>query len=114
MARTARTVQQMSRAGLAPSYVAVDNTNGETVPNNGTTFIHVKNTGGSPCTVTVGTPGTQDGLAVADLTFSVPATTGDRMAGPFPAGIYTQSDGNIYVDFSTGTSVVAAYINVPS
>lgn len=112
MARTARTVQQISRSGLAPAYTAADNTNGETIPNNGTTFLHVKNTGGGACTVTISIPGQVDGQAVASRTVSVPATTGDRMIGPFPTGTYNQSGGVVNVDYSTGTGVTAAAINL--
>lgn len=112
MARSARTVQSTSRAGLAETFSAADNANGETIPNDGQTFLHVKNTGGGACTVTVATPGTIDGLAVADLTAVVPATTGDRLIGPFPPGAYTQADGNIYVDYSTGTGVTVAAVRL--
>lgn len=114
MARTARAVQEINRAGLAETFTAADNTNGETIPNDGRTFLHVKNTGGGACTVTVATPGQVDGLAIADLTATVPATTGDRLIGPFPPGIYTQADGNVYVDYSTGTGIAVAAVRLPS
>jgi hypothetical protein len=70
-------------------------------------FLYVKNASGSPITVTIDTPGLVDGLAIANLTVSVPATTGERMIGPFPPGIYNQADGNVYVDWSSVTSVTA-------
>lgn len=107
MARTTINAQQIVRTGLASALAAVDQPNGNQFANDGMSFLYVKNGSGSPITVTVGTPGNVDGLAIADLTVSVPATTGERMIGPFPPGIYNQSDGNVYVDYSSGTSVTA-------
>jgi hypothetical protein len=112
MPAAARTPQVISRTGLAEAFTAADNANGETCPNNGNLFLHVKNTGGGSCTVTVTTPGTVDGLAITDLTVVVPLTTGDRMIGPFPTGTYNDSSGNISVAYSTGTGVTAAYVQL--
>lgn len=52
-----------------------DTTNGDTVPNGGTTVLFMNNTAGSSGTVTVQTTSTVDGLAVSDRTFTVPANT---------------------------------------
>lgn len=113
MPATARTVQQMSRAGLAPSYSAPDAVNGESIANNGQTFLHVKNTGGAACTVSFDLPNQVDGQTPPDKTVSVPATTGDRMIGPFPIGQYNDSNGNLGVTYSTATGVTVAAINLP-
>ena len=43
----------------------------------GRTVLRVKNTNASPRTLTIETPITVRGLAVADATFNIPATTGD-------------------------------------
>jgi hypothetical protein len=112
MPATTRTPQVISRLGLAEVFTAADNTNGESCANNGNLFLHVKDTGGGACTVTVTTPGTVDGLAITDLTVVVPPTTGDRMIGPFPTGLYNDSSGNITVGYSTGTGVTAAYVQL--
>lgn len=111
MARTALTVQQIARSGLAPSYTAA-NAAGHSVQNNGRVFLHVKNAGGSICNVTIETPGTVDGLAVADRTVAVAATTGDAMIGPFPENVYDQADGTINVDFDQVTSVTVAALRL--
>lgn len=117
MARTALTVQSIIRNGLAPSFGAA-NVDGHAVPNDGKTWIEVKNAGGSPITVTIQTPGTVDGMAVADRTVVVPATTGDRMIGPFPPNQYNQISGSdvgtVYVDFSAVTSVTVAAFTMES
>lgn len=114
MPATARTPQVISRLGLAEAFTAADNTNGETCPNNGNMFLHVKNTGGGACTVSIAKSGipTIDGDATVAKTVVVPITTGDRMIGPFLPGIYNDSSGNINVTFSTGTGVTAAYVQL--
>ena len=107
MARTEITPQQIVRTGLASALATPDLANGNQFVNDGQCFLYVKNASGSPITVTIDTPGTVDGLAIANLTVSVPATTGERMIGPFPPGIYGQADGKVYVDWSSVTSVTA-------
>jgi hypothetical protein len=112
MARTALSVQEIVRTGLDPSYEAA-NTDGESVANDGRTFVHVDNASGGSINVTVVHPGTVDGLAVADLVVAVPAGE-DRMIGPFPARFnQTGSDaGKLYVDFSAVASVTVAALRV--
>lgn len=107
MPRISISAQQIVRTGLASALAAVDQPNGNQFANDGMCFLYVKNGSGSSINVTISTPGNVDGLAVADLVVAVPATTGERMIGPFPPGIYNQSDGNVYVDYSSGTSVTA-------
>mgnify|MGYP005823896815 CR=1 FL=1 len=109
--RTALVPQQITRAGLAPAFSAAV-ADGHSVANDGHVFIEVKNASGSAVTVTVQTPGMVDGLAIAELQVSVPATNGDKMIGPFPPGIYNQADGTIYVDFSAVTSVTVAALRM--
>lgn len=113
MARTALTVQPVSIAGLAPAYTAADQPNGHEFVNDGNMLLHVKNTGGGACTVTLQTPAVVSGVAVSDPTVSVPATTGDRMIGPFDPTIFNQAGGLVYVDLSTGTGVTLAAIKLP-
>jgi hypothetical protein len=112
MPATTRTPQVISRTGLAEAFTAADNTNGETCQNDGLLFLHVKNTGGGACTVSVAIPNLVDGQTVPSKTVVVPATTGDRMIGPFPTGQYNDSSGNIGVGYSTGTGVTAAYVHL--
>jgi len=108
MARTALTVQTVSRTGLNPSYTSA-NADGHSVASEGEkTFLHVKNASGGSINVTVQTPGTVDGLAISDLIVAVPAS-GERMIGPFPIGYYTTS---LLVDFSSVTSVTVAALKV--
>lgn len=111
MARTALVPQQIVRTGLTPVFTAA-NVLGHSVANDGHVMLEVKNGSASPINVTVQTPGTVDGLAISELVVVVPATSGDKMIGPFPPGIYNQPDGTIYVDFSDVTTVSVAAVRM--
>ena len=89
MARTALTVVQASRGGVASPVAANgDSSNGHVVKNTGRTIVTVNNADGSnPHTVTFVIPGTVDGQAVADRTVSIPASA-SREFGQFPTEIY--------------------------
>lgn len=78
------------------------------IRNDGKTFIHMKKTGLDACTVTFTTPGTVSGLAIADPTATVGATTGDVLMGPFPPSIYNDGNGDLNLTFSDekGLSIV--------
>lgn len=112
MARATLTPQEVSRAGLTHTFAAVDAANGNEFVNDGKSVLYVKNAGVGSINVTASTPGTVDGLAVADLVVAV-ANGVNKMIGPFPPGIYNQSDGKVYVDWSGGSSVTAAVIRLP-
>lgn len=99
--------QEIVRTGLAPSYTgSLSTSNTYQVSNDGHVFLHVKKTGAGACNVTVQTPGQVDGLDIADLVVSVPATTGDKLIGPFPVSVYGST---LNVTFSeiTGLTVAA-------
>jgi hypothetical protein len=103
------TKQAITNTGLAPSYIPATNAPGDNFTPDQDTFLHVKNGGGSAITVTVATPGTAPGgLAIADVSVSVPATS-ERMIGPFPAEQYADPAGtpagNCFVTYSGITSV---------
>lgn len=112
MARTALTVQNVALTGLAVSYVAA-NADGHAVANDGNVALHVKNTGGGACTVTVTATGKMAGVSLVNPAVSVPATTGDRMIGPFDTTEFNQMDGSVYVDYSTTSGVTVAAIRLP-
>lgn len=82
------------------------------VRNNGVTLLLFEKTGAGACTVTVQTPATVGGLAVAERTFTVPATTGDVIAGPFPPRVYNDTAGDLRFTLSeiTGLTVAAIII----
>lgn len=87
---------------------SLSTSNTYTVPNDGRVLLHFKKSGAGACTVTLVTPITTDGLAVADATFSVPASTGDVMIRGLRAETYTDpSTGLLTFSLSeiTGLSV---------
>jgi len=110
MARTEITYQQVVRTGLEQTYAAAV-ADGEKFSNDGRMFLHVKNGAAAPITVTVQTPGTVDGLAVAEQVITV-TNAEERMIGPFPPGIYNQSDGMVYVDYSSVTTITKALLRL--
>lgn len=108
MARTDLAVQQIDADGLTPAYTAAI-ADGHAFPNDVGTFVHVKNGGAGAVNVTVPTPSTRDGLAVADRTVTV-AAGAEAMIGPFPSRTYDQADGKVHVDYDVVTSVTVAVL----
>jgi hypothetical protein len=107
----ALTTQAIIRAGLTPSFASAAG-GGDTFNPDLDTYLRVKNASGSSITVTVVTPRTDPvGNAVADTTFTVPATTGDVIAGPFPAEIYADPvTGVANITYSGVTSLTIAVL----
>lgn len=84
-------------AGLVPAYTAAAAS--DTFAPTDRTLLFVKNSNASTRTITVTTPRTAaGGLAVADYSGTVGATTGELMMGPFPA--------QDYADPTTGLATV--------
>lgn len=99
--------QQMTDSGLAAAYSAVAASDTVDI-SNGRTFLHVKNGGGSADTVTLVTPGTVSGLAIADRSINVPAGS-ERLIGPLDPGLYGSI---VTVQHSFLTSVTAAAVTI--
>lgn len=110
MTRTALTVQQIDRDtnGLAATYPAPSTTELSIPNNDGRMFLDVRNTGATTQTVTVQTPNTVAGLAVAEYVATIPPTTGIQVIGPFPTSAFNQSDNAVYVDLSASTTMTVA------
>ena len=85
--------------------------------NDGRTFLFLIG-GTADCILTVQTPGTVDGLAVDDISFTVPLGVGTefRIMGPFPPSVYNQSDGYVYIDWADADilNVKVAVIRMPA
>jgi len=105
---TALTVKDVVQAGLnTASMSSPDGTNGNKFSADGRTFLRVKNTGTQKI-VTIETAGTVKGMAIADPTFTIPATTGDVLIPILPE--YYQpgtQDVFVTVDSVTGVNVDA-------
>lgn len=105
------TVQALAKeVGMVPTYGAVAAS--DEFPNDGKTFLHVKNGGASPDTVTITTPATASGIAIADPTVVVTNGT-EKMIGPFDPTLFNAADGNVDVAHSYTTTVTCAVIRMP-
>lgn len=113
MADVRLTVQKCTPNGITPTNTgSLSVANTYQVRNDGKTFLHVINGGGTECNVTIDTPGNVGGLAIAQQTVAVPATTGDVMIGPFPPAIYNDPSGDLNVTFDFITSVTVATVQL--
>lgn len=101
---TALTVKKIPQAGKDISTLQTpDGTNGNKFAANPQTLLRVKNTG-TQKTLTIETPGTVSGLAIADAVFTVPATTGDTLVPMLPE-YFQPGTHEVYVSFDTVTGV---------
>lgn len=108
MADRRLTPDEAAVAGVAPTVVS-DLSTSDTyqVKNDGSVVLRFAKTGSGACTVTMVTPGTVSGYAIADPTATVPASTGVRYCGPFPTAVFSNSSGDMEFTVSevTGLSV---------
>jgi hypothetical protein len=105
MARATLTVQTVAQAGITPSLTAADVGNGNQFVWPGKScWIEAKNAG-SIADLTIATPATVSGLAVADLVVSIPATTGDKLIYLADASLFVQSDGYVYVNAAAAMTI---------
>jgi len=94
------TPQTMSRAGVTPTYTgSLSTANTYRVANNGRTLLHFKKTQATDCVVTIQTPRTVGGLAVAEHTVTVPASTGDKLIGALDPALFNVAGQN-YLEFT--------------
>lgn len=103
--------QQITKAGITPSYAAVSASDTLTADSVGM-FLHVKNAGGTADTVTFDDAGTTPGgNSPTDPTVTVPITTGDKMIYIVPSYV-NPATGLITVSHSFITSVTCALFRV--
>ncbi|MCA0354714.1 MAG: hypothetical protein LCH85_22195 [Chloroflexi bacterium] len=107
MADVPVTAQQVNRTGVTPAGTTTNNTDTYYIPNDGHVILQAKNAGGSPVTITVESTAVVDVLAVADYTISIPATTGDKVFGPFIPAVYNDSQGRLKVTTTAAVSLFA-------
>ena len=89
MANVTLTPQQNTAAGITPTRTgSLSTSNTYLVPNDGRVILQFQKSEAAAATITVQTPKTVGGLAVAELTITVAASSGDVSAGPFPPSIY--------------------------
>lgn len=108
--------QQVVPSGLEATFAAA-NADGYFFANENDVILEVVNAGGADITVTIVTPATKGGLAVADQ--AVVVTAGERRhIGRFDPKIYNRATtesvdpDRVYVNFSSVTSVTIALLEV--
>lgn len=103
--------QTVNLAGLNAAYSAAA-AGGDTIVPTNNTFLHVKNASAGALTVTIVTPGTVSGQAVADVAVSVPAA-GERWIGPLPGSLFARPvDGRADITYSGVTSLTLAVLEL--
>jgi len=113
-ARAEITVQVADRhTPIEPDWEIAVVADGHMFENDGRTFLYLRG-GAAPCEITVQTPNTVDALAIDDIIFDIPATTEERVMGPFPPEHYNQ-DGMVYIDWEVANiaGVSCAVIRLP-
>ena len=105
-------IQAAGPAGVTPTRNAIGTGNDYLVRNSGRIALLFEKSGSGNATITVKTPAQLGGLAVAERTFVVPATTGDVTAAKFPPAIYNDSNGDLSFSTSEGTGLTCAVLAV--
>ncbi len=106
------TVQSGLPAGITPTRTSIATGNTYKVRNNGRVALLFEKVGSGDCIVTVQTPTTVGGLAVAERTFTVVATTGDIIAAKFAPSIYNDGDGDLNFTIDEGTQITCAVVAI--
>lgn len=109
---TTLTPQQLTVAGLTPTYTAATAADDFVVTGVGPYWLHIKNAGGSPDSCVVDDPNSTDpGSSTQfnpDVTVTVPATTGDKLIKLDVTRFKNAGSGKIAWTNSFTTSVTAA------
>ncbi len=63
--------------------------------NNGKVLLLFEKTGSGTAVITVVTPGTSSGLAIADVTVNIPEINGDVVIGPFQSSLFNDSSADV-------------------
>lgn len=110
MADVTKVPEDIVPSGLAATYFSPTTTDRFLAANDGKVYLHFKKTGAGSCNVTIETPVTPGGLALADRVVVVPATTGDRFIGPFDRDVYNDGNGNLAFTCSEITGLTCAIL----
>jgi len=104
----ALTTQVLVPGGAASTLTAASGGGDTCTPGDGV-FLEVLNSDASSKTVTIATPGTVGGLAIADRAVTIPA--GERWKIPLPR-MYAGTDGQAAITYSAVTSVTVGVFKV--
>lgn len=99
----ALTVAQLTADGVVTAMVAAAG-GGDSFANTGDQIFEVNNGSGGSITVTIVTPATVGGRAVADVAAAVPAGQRWRF-GPFDPALFNDATGSVQVTYSGVTTL---------
>lgn len=94
MPRTNLAVVNVDADGAAVGATAADAVNNNMFDGGSNVFLVVRNTGAGVRTITIITPATAGGLAIADVGPVNVAAGATMVFGPFPSNIYAQPSGD--------------------
>ena len=101
-------VQQVAASGLVPTFGAATS-GGDLAPVGSGRVLLIKNGSGSSMNVTMTTPGTVQGVSIADPELTVAAGA----TGVIPLdSIYKGTDGNAAIAYSLATTVTVAVLQL--
>lgn len=107
------TVQEPTLAGITPSYASADVAGDTFVYAGGDVLVHIKNTNASQRIATIVTPGTIEGVAIADPTVTIPATTGDKMIKLHqPGNLFVAATGLVSITYDAVTGVMIGIFKI--
>jgi hypothetical protein len=113
MADVTIAVEKVTRTGINLTDTGSLSTgNTYVIRNSGKMVLHFKKTGSGVCSASIQTPSFVGGLAVAELTVNVPATSGDILIGPFPPGIFNDGSKDVRVTFDDVVGLTIAAFEV--
>jgi len=105
------TVQQPTTAGITPSYASAAEA-GDEFANDGLTLLQVKGTGTQKVVTITAQRTSEKGATLSDITVTIPATTGDKMIGPFDPSIFNDSAGKVQVTYSDEADLTVAAFKI--
>lgn len=109
MAETAITPQNVAVTGTTITFESA-NVDGNSIDmSSGPKILHAKNTNAATRTITLVTSGTVGGLAIADRTVVIPATTGDKEIRL--DNVVKGSDGICHITYDAVTGLTVAVKN---
>lgn len=105
-------LQAISAAGLAATYATAAAGGDKVQLGASNIFLHVKNGGASPITVTITTQSNSyKGLTVPDRTVTVANAT-DKFIGPIDASLHADTNQQASIGYSGVTSVTVAALRI--
>lgn len=112
MAEVEVAVQKATTAGIKPAAkTGLNAADTHLIKNDGRTTLNVKNGGAEATKVTIVTPNTSGGNAVADKEVEIAAGE-EKIIGPFPKDVYDNAKGKLEVKFSKVVTVTLSPVSV--